>query len=157
MIKDAKAQLKKKKKRIVKDQCCVNPDCEFHKKAGSIVSLGIRKQSGRHKQYQCRSCRKQFSETFGTIFANKKTDEDKIVQALKALAEGNTIRGTGRIFKVSKDTVVSWLREAGAHCDKVEELLVEKFNFTQVQVDELWTFIVKKTTHAVVRKKPSQS
>ncbi len=134
---------------------CVNPECEYYNKAGSVVNLGVIKQSGKHNQYKCRKCHKQFSETFGTLFANKKTSAKQITQVLKALAEGNTIRGSSRIFKFSKDTIISWLKEAGQHSDSVEKLLVKKFDFNQVQLDELWSFILKKTTHAVARKKPS--
>jgi transposase-like protein len=134
------------------DQACVNEDCEYYKKVGSVIRIGIKKGSGRHPYYQCRDCKKQFSATYGTLFANKKTSEEKIAQVLKALAEGNSIRGASRIFKVSKDTVVKWLKEAGEQCDAVEKILAKSFDFNQVQLDELWTFIIKKTTHSVVRR-----
>ena len=145
----------KGRKRHVKneeDRTCVNEKCEYYKAVGSVIRIGIKVSSGRHVYYQCRECKKQFSATYGTLFANKKTSEEKIAQVLQALAEGNSIRGVSRIFNLSKDTVISWLKEAGEHCDEVEKILAESFNFNQVQLDELWSFIVKKTTHAVVRK-----
>lgn len=143
----------KRKLAIDPNAKCVNSKCNFYQKTGTVVKLGVRPQSGKHIQFKCRKCAKQFSETYGTMFANKKTSDAQITQVLKALAEGNTIRGCGRIFNHSKDTVIAWLREAGLHCSEVEEMLTGKFDFNQVQLDELWSFIVKKTTHAVVRKK----
>ncbi|MEA3451323.1 MAG: hypothetical protein U9Q83_05405 [Bacteroidota bacterium] len=132
---------------------CINPDCEYYKKPGSVVQAA---NSGKNKGYRCNACRKYFSETYGTIFYKTQTDVDKIVQVLKALAEGNTIRGCARIFGVDKDSVIRWLVRAGEHCEEIEKILVNKFEFTQVQLDEMWTFIVKKTTHKVVRNEKSR-
>jgi len=138
---------------IVQNRGCINTDCKYHDTPGSIVECGTSGTSGRNQYFRCRACNKRFSETYGTIFSNKKSTPKEIVQVLKALAEGNTIRGSGRIFEVSKDTVISWLRQAGQHCEKVEDVLVGDFNFSHIQLDELWTFIVKKTTLPVVRNK----
>src|SRR5215217_4924355 len=39
--------------------------------------------------------------------------------AMRALAEGNSLRGTSRIVDVDKDTVCTWLDQAGRHCRAV--------------------------------------
>lgn len=130
---------------IEKRYFCVNEKCNFFKKPGSIVQAGYCGTAKRFKRLRCRECDKRFSETYGTIFKHKRTDPDKILLTLKALAEGNTIRGTGRITGFSNNTVMGWLHEAGEHCEKFEEELVPKFNFNQVQMDEMWTFVYKKT------------
>jgi transposase-like protein len=143
---------KRKKHEISEEVGCVNPECEFFNKPGSVCNIGQVKNSGKNTFYLCRKCGKKFSETYGTIFANKQIAPDKIVQVLKSLAEGTSIRGAARIFGHTKDTVCSWLKEAGEHCEVVEKMLVNEFQFNQVQVDELWTFILKKTTHPVKGK-----
>lgn len=126
---------------------CVNPDCPHHGKSGTVVKSG---KSGKNTiMYCCQYCKKRFSETYGTLFHHKHKDHKLITQVLQSLAEGGTIRGTGRVFEISKDTIITWLVEAGKHCAEVEKMLIGKFNFTQVQVDELWSFIGKKTTHPV--------
>lgn len=127
---------------------CIRPECEYYGKTGSMIETG---RSGKNSCFQCRKCRKGYSATYGTIFYQKKTKPAEIMRVLKALVEGNSIRGASRIFGHDKDAIISWLKQAGEHCKKFEEVMVKEFNFSQIQVDELWTFIQKKTTHEVVR------
>lgn len=61
-----------------------------------------------------------------------------------ALAEGNSLRGTGRIVNVDKDTVSHWLSKADAHCRAVTLSLVHSLYITECQLDELWSFVYKK-------------
>lgn len=129
-----------------RDRKCINAECEYHNKIGSMIRMG---NSGKNEYYQCRRCKKGYSSTYGTIFYKKKTDPEEMVKVLKSLAEGNTIRGAGRIFKHDKNAIINWLIAAGKHCDEFEKQAIDKFNFNQVQIDELWTFILKKTTHQV--------
>lgn len=136
-----------------RDRTCKNPECEYHEKIGSMIKTG---KSGRNDYYQCRRCKRGYSATYGTIFRRRRTQPEEILKVLKGIAEGNSIRGAGRIFGHSKDTVIDWLKDAGKHCESVEKELVNQFNFNQVQIDELWTFILKKTTHAVEGKIPKQ-
>ena len=67
--------------------------------------------------------------------------------AMRALAEGNSLRGTGRIVDVDKDTVCGWLDRAGRHCRAVTAWLFDNFHITECQVDELWSFVRKKEAH----------
>jgi ribosomal protein L31E len=45
---------------------------------------------------------------------------------------------------VSKDTVSRWRDRAAEHVEEVSRELMKKLNLTQVQIDELWSFIQKK-------------
>ena len=137
---------------VLKDRGCVYKDCKSFEKPGSIVRAGISGTSGKNQYFRCRHCKRGFSSTHGTMFANKKKTPDEIVRVLHSLAEGQGIRGSSRVFKYSKDTVLAWLKEAGSHAEQVERQLVQQFNFNQVQIDELWTFILKKTTLPLVQK-----
>ncbi|MCP4049507.1 MAG: hypothetical protein GY730_02220 [bacterium] len=138
-----------RKNPIEKDRKCINAECEYFNKEGSMAKAG---KSGKNDNFQCCKCKKGYSSTYGTIFRRKRTEPKEIVRVLKSLAEGNSIRGASRIFGHDKDAIINWLKQAGQHCEKFEQELVDRFNFTQVQIDELWTFIVKKTTHAVEKK-----
>lgn len=60
--------------------------------------------------------------------------------AIKLLAEGNSLRATGRIVGVSHQTVTSWLK---LYVEKLpQDALCEPAH--TVEVDELCTFVKKK-------------
>jgi hypothetical protein len=63
---------------------------------------------------------------------------------VRALAEGNSLRGTGRIVNVDKDTVCEWLDKAGRHCRAVTTYLFNNLHISECQLDELWSFVYKK-------------
>lgn len=66
------------------------------------------------------------------------------VQIVHALAEGNGVRGTSRIFDVDKNTVLEYLGRAARQCCRVTDLLVRDLQVEEVQVDEMWSFCFKK-------------
>jgi hypothetical protein len=51
--------------------------------------------------------------------------------AMRALAEGHALRGTGRIVEVDKDTVCDWLDRAGRHCRAVTPYLCDNLHLTE--------------------------
>ncbi len=61
-----------------------------------------------------------------------------------ALAEGLSIRATGRLLRVDKDTVNHWLPILGRHCQGVMNYFFRDLHLAECQLDELWTFIAKK-------------
>lgn len=62
----------------------------------------------------------------------------------KALAEGVSIRATGRLVEADKDTVNHWLPTLGHHCQRVMNYFFRNLHLRGCQLDELWTFIYKK-------------
>ena len=94
--------------------------------------------------FECQWCHTKFSETRGTVFFGLKTPSETIYHALGCLAESMGIRATARVFQVKKDTVLRWLRRAGEHSAQVSAYLMHNFQVEQVQLDELWTFVLKK-------------
>jgi IS1 family transposase/transposase-like protein len=95
-------------------------------------------------QYGCKVCRRYFSLRTGTAFFGLYMDEAIITPALKALAEGMSIRATSRICDVDKDTIALWLNRAGTHCKAVMAYLLKALPLRECQLDELWTFLYKK-------------
>lgn len=69
---------------------------------------------------------------------------EKQAAILKALCEGNSIRGTARLVGCSKDTVQALLRVVGAHCKNHHDRFVQNVSARRVQCDELWSFVGKK-------------
>ena len=94
--------------------------------------------------YRCQVCGHTFSETAGTVFFGLKTPTRTVCIALQELAEGLGIRAVARIHGVDPNTVLGWLRKAGPHCERLSEYLMQDLALSQVQLDELWTFVRKK-------------
>ena len=55
----------------------------------------------------------------GTAYAGIRTDATTYLRGATALAEGMSIRATGRLLSVDKDPVNHWLPVLGAHCQNV--------------------------------------
>jgi len=56
----------------------------------------------------CTKCTGTFSARQGTAYFGVHAAEPNYTIAMRALAEGNSLRGTGRIVEVDKDTVQPW-------------------------------------------------
>src|SRR5262245_32165321 len=67
--------------------------------------------------------------------------------AVRALAEGNSIRATARIVQVDKDAVCTWLDRAAQHCRLVMLYLWRDLHVIECQLDELWSFVHTKQHH----------
>ena len=72
---------------------------------------------------------------------------------MRALAEGNSLRGTGRIVGVDKETVGDWLDVAGRHCRVVAAYLFDNLHISECQLDELWSFVYKKERRLTAAEK----
>ena len=82
-----------------------------------------------------------------------RAEEPNYTIAMRALAEGNSLRGTGRIVDVDKDTICDWVDRAGRHGRAVTTYLFDTLHITECQVDELWSFVRKKEAHLSVAEK----
>ncbi|MBI3961548.1 MAG: hypothetical protein HY335_02265 [Deinococcus sp.] len=60
------------------------------------------------------------------------------------LVERNSLAAVARIKGVQADTVARWVRKAGEHAQEVEAYLLRNFQVSQVQLDELWTYVGHK-------------
>jgi transposase-like protein len=144
---------KAKKKRGPKpkylDITCPNPKCrQYGKKGlGNVVSNGTyrTKSTGKARLFLCRSCGKAFSSRTGTAFFDLRSPRKKVLMGLRLLAEGLGLRSTSRVLEIKLDTLRRWLATAALHCEQVSDMLVQDLNLSQVQVDELWTFVKKNT------------
>lgn len=96
------------------------------------------------QRVQCTVCKTTFSSRQGTSYLNIRTNEAIFIIAMRALAEGNSIRGTARIVNVDKDLVAAWLNQAAFHCMTVTKYFFRNLHITECQLDELWGFVYKK-------------
>ena len=120
---------------------CPNTECPDY---GKVGAGNMRIHCSKDRRLRCATCNTRFSTRQGTIFYNLKTEEEKVLTALKMLAERNSARATARTLGTNEDTVLEWLAKAGQHADEVSSLLIRKLNVSQAQIDELWSFVGKK-------------
>lgn len=137
---------------IVKDVACPNSDCErFGKLGGDNLILRRRYGSDRIRFLHCRACKTEFSERQGTPLFDLRMPKAKVVEIVKHLAEGVGVRKTARLTVSGRETVGRILRAVGRHAKEIHDLLVRDLKVSEVQMDEMWSFVGKKR-HASDRR-----
>jgi len=89
----------------------------------------------------------------GTAHFGGRAEEPPDTIAMRALAEGHALRGTGRMVEIDKDTVWDWLHRAGRHCRAVPTSLCATLPSTACQGDALWRFVRTKEAHLPAAEK----
>ena len=115
---------------------CPHPQCTHYGQRGfgtHLVRCGADRGIPR---LLCTMCQGTFSVRQGTAYFGIRVEEPNYTIAMRALAEGNSLRGTGRIVAVDKDTVCDWVDRAGRHCRAVTTYLFDTLHITECQVDE---------------------
>lgn len=127
--------------------CCLNPKCTLYGKTGTPARLKFHDWNRAAPRFRCLECRGVFSASSGTAYAGIRTEPTIYQRGVKALAEGVSIRATGRLIDADKDTVQRWLPILGQHCGGLMNYFFRNLHLTECQLDELWTFVFKKEAH----------
>ncbi len=69
---------------------------------------------------------------------------ERRVQVVRALVEGNSIRSTTRMTGVAKGTVLKLLADLGAVCVAFHDASARNLGSVRVQCDEIWSFVYAK-------------
>src|SRR5918993_781467 len=95
--------------------------------------------SQKERRYQCKRCRRTFTETKGTALYRSHKPRWLMIAVLTLLAYGCPVQAVVAAFDLDERTVVRWQRESGSQCKRVHEHLVEagKVALLQVQADEI--------------------
>ncbi len=123
---------------------CPNRHCFYY---GIPFYEGLMVKNGSshgQKRARCKACGTNVYLRYGTAYFNLESDPMIFEMVIRALAEGNSLRATGRIFQVDKDTVCDWLDRASQHCRQLMLYLWRNFHVTECQLDELWSFVHTK-------------
>jgi IS1 family transposase/transposase-like protein len=126
---------------------CPNKSCRYYGipfQQGKMVKNGT---SYGQPQALCKSCGSSVALSYATAYYGLESEPAIFETAVRALAEGNSIRATGRILQVDKDTVCDWLDRAALHCRSVILYLWDQLHVTECQLDELWSFVHTKEAH----------
>jgi len=101
-------------------------------------------QSGKRRIFCCSKCQHPFSETRDTIFFDLRTPEEKVMMALKMLLVKVALSDISFVLGVTEETVLEWLRRAAQKAHEINVHLLRDLPVTQVQLDEMWSFIRRK-------------
>lgn len=123
----------------------MNPLCPDYGKKG-LNNLFVKDRYGKQNRIllKCKTCNHSFSETRGTIFYGLDTPQDEVLRTLAMIPEKGSIRGTARATNHDKNTICRWLALAAKHCREVTEYFLKNLHLTQVQVDEIWSYVKKR-------------
>jgi IS1 family transposase/transposase-like protein len=121
------------------NRCCDHYGIPSYK--GQMVRNG---SSHGQKQGLCKVCGSSVSLRYGTAYLGLEADQAIFETAVRALAEGNSLRATARIVQIDKDTACDWLDRAARHCRLVLLYLWHNLHVTECQLDELWGFVHTK-------------
>jgi IS1 family transposase len=126
---------------------CPNHHCRWYGqpfRRGYLVKNGSSR--GRPRAW-CKACGGSVVLRYGTAYYGLDADPAIFETAVRALAEGNSLRATARIILADKDTICAWLDRAAQHCRVVMLYLWHDLLVRECQLDELWSFVHTKEEH----------
>lgn len=134
---------------------CWNQDCPDYGKVGhgNIVKFGRTKKGT--QRYRCKTCRKTFVETTGTVFYGRHHSQETILECLAWLAERNSLAAIHRVKGIKEETVLDWLRETAKQVETIEALLLANYHLTRAQLDAMWTYVGHKGEKGGIQRKMS--
>jgi IS1 family transposase/transposase-like protein len=128
-------------------QPCPNPDCTHYRlmNQGNISAISTYlTQSGKRRIFLCNVCAVAFSETRETVFFDLRTPEEKVMMALKMLLVKVGLSDISFVLGVTEETVLVWLARAAQKAHEITVHLLRDLPVTEVQLDEMWSFIKRK-------------
>jgi len=99
-------------------------------------------------RFRCSQCGKTFSipKQYGVI-GHKQIDEEAALLALTLIVEGNSVRSAARVTGLQKNTVIKLVVDAGQRCEALLDAKIRNVQASDVQADEVWTYVGKKESH----------
>jgi transposase-like protein len=127
----------------IEELCCVNGACPRFGQRGA-GNLSVRKGKGsRWRMLRCSACKGEFSERAGTALFDSRLPPEKFISVAEHLKEQVGVRATARLVGVSTAAVTRIGLLGGSHARQLHELLAQKLDVDEVQLDEKWGFVKK--------------
>ena len=118
------------------ERWCHNRRCRAYGRPGEghIVI-----HSQKERRYQCKRCRRTFSQTTDTAFYRMHKPKWLVLAVVTLLAYGCPVQAIVAAFGIDERTVARWQRESGSQCRRIHEHLIEagRVELLQVQADEI--------------------
>ncbi|MBI5413824.1 IS1 family transposase [Candidatus Peregrinibacteria bacterium] len=89
----------------VRNQCCPNKKCVY---AGQFLRGNVISHSRKSPRFLCKACGKTWVAHREEPRYHLHTDFQKVIEVLKFLSGGASVRGTARNMGVSTSTVQRW-------------------------------------------------
>ena len=114
---------------------CLNEACKDYQKVnyGNIIKHG--KTDSGVQRYRCKTCKKAFVETKGTMFYRLRHSEEEVAECMAMIGDRSSLAAIHRIKGIKEETVDKWLERAASHVEQFEEDLVRKHKLSRVQLD----------------------
>lgn len=132
---------------------CPNQQCKDYGLCDQ-GNIALRGKYGKNKSRDllyCRTCGQRFAATQSSALFGLHLPAQTVRQIIHHAAEGVGVRATARLLDLDKDTVNRVILRAGEHCAQVLANLLSSLELTEVQLDELWTFVKKRKVLAAAR------
>ena len=98
------------------------------------------RRCGDTQKHHCKAC-----GAYGTLDTKRASVETQREQVLDAYFERVSMRGIERVFSVSRYYLARWLLEAAASRPSLSTTLVKWRPGDVLELDELWSFVLKKS------------
>jgi transposase-like protein len=123
---------------------CMNEACEDYQKIkpDNLIKYGQTEKGV--QRYRCKTCKKTFTATKGTMFYRLRHSEEEVVECLEMVGDRNSLAAIHRIKGIKEETVCSWMEKAEEQVKQVEDHVVIPYKLRSVQIDALWTFVGHK-------------
>jgi insertion element IS1 protein InsB len=108
----------------------------YHCASTNLIRFG---HHNNKQRYRCKDCGKTSRENKGSAAYDATTK----AQILAAYHERGSMRAMTRIFGVSRNTVLAWLKKA-ASLPLIKKTLVKAQNDDVLELDEMWLFVHHK-------------
>lgn len=121
------------------------PTCR--KCGGRTIGWGKDRQ-GNPRRF-CKACKVSVSLVPERPLGTMRLSLEKATLCVSLLTEGSSIRSTERVTGVHRDTICRLLLVVGGKCSDLLGRLIQAVPVTDVQCDELWSFVAmkEKTKH----------
>ena len=80
-------------------------------------------KSGKRHIFRCNTCNESFSETRDTVFCDLKTEEEKVMMALKMILVKVDITGISFVLDIKEDTILFWLDRAYKKAKEINDCI----------------------------------
>ncbi len=74
-----------------------------------------------------------------------KTPAAEVAQALLIVMRRGSLRAAEEITGHKYETISVWLKRAATHAAALTQVLASELHLSQVEIDEFWSFVQKKT------------
>src|SRR5215211_2629775 len=138
---------------------CPNPECSAYGQRGAcnLRPHGWSTQDKSDRCLRCATCGQHFSERANTPLFGLRTSEHTLVAIARHLAEGVGCRATARLTGVTLNTVLRFTQRFGKHAELFHDSKVRGIQPEQIQADEAWSFVGKKTRAATRSTRSTRS